>query len=286
MNPSSASLFRLIRFGAALAAITAAARADNWAPNLTATATWHSNATQADRSTDRLESLQTSADLLAGQRYAVGRDDALHLSGHLAGEWWPRYNDLMRGALGGRAEWRHQFGPDPLAPIVAVEGAADFVAAKETGRRGVGTGVTASVRKRLNPLTRVTLRHEVSWFDARYGTFDSTANETALELDRDLSPTTRLTLTVRHRDGDLVTYASGFRPDLESRAPNRTELNTFDRLMTAYRLDAQTWSGRLALVRALDSSSAVSVAYEHRDTKRGPLRFPDHQLSVALVYQF
>lgn len=286
MSHPPASPFRLIRLLAGLAALTAAARADNWAPNLTATATWHTNATNADRSANRFEALQTSADLLAGERYALGRDDALHFTGHLAGEWWPRYSELLRGALGGRAEWRHQFGTDPLAPSVALEGAADFVAARETGRRGVGTGITASVRKRFDALTRVTLRHEVSWFDARYGTFDSTANETSLDLDRDLAPTTRLTLTLRYRDGDLVTYASGPRPDLESRAPNRTELNTFDRLMTAYRLDAQTWSGRLALVRALDASSAVSVAYEHRDTRRGPLHFPDHQLSIALVHQF
>lgn len=278
-----------LRFTSALVAVATVAtllRADDWAPNLTATAAWHSNATLADRSSDQLESLQINADILAGQRYPFGRDDALILTGHLAGDWWPRYNDLTRGAAGGRAEWRHQFGSDARAPAFALEGAADFVETKESGRRGFSTGVTASVRKRFNDVTRATLRHEVSWFNARYGTFDSAASETSLELDRDLTPRTRLTFSARFRDGDIVTYASGGRPDLEDRAPNRIELNTFDRLMTAYRIDAATWSGRAALVRALDDSSAIVISYEYRNTTRGPLRFPDHLLSVALVHQF
>jgi hypothetical protein len=56
--------------------------------------------------------------------------------------------------------------------------------------------------------------------------------------------------------------------------------------MTAYRIDAQTWSGRLSLVRALDDTTAILVAYERRESRRGPLRFPDHLLSVAMVHQF
>ena len=258
MSSRPSSLHRLALISAALITVaTSLTAADNWAPNLTATAAWHSNATYADRSSDQLESLQLNADILAGRRYQFGRDDALVLTGHFAGDWWPRYNDLTRGAAGGRAEWRHQFGSDPRAPVVALEGAADFVEAKETGRSGVSTAVSASVRKRFNDFTRLTLRHEVAWFDARIGTFDSGASETSIELDRDLTTTTRLTFAARFREGDIVTYASGLRPDLEARAPNRIELDTFDRLMTAYRIDATTWAGRVGLVRALDDSSAI-----------------------------
>jgi len=269
-----------------LLALASGSRADEWAPNLTVNATWHSNATLADQSSDQLESLQVNADLLSSQRYAYGRDDALFLTAHLAGDWWPRYNALLRGAAGGRAEWRHTFGPDPRALVVAIEGAADAVATKESGRRGVSTGIIGSVRKRLDALTRVTLRHEIAWFDARYSTYDSAASETSFEIDRDLTNVMRLTFTARLRDGDIISYATGSRPDLEDRAPHRIETNTFERPMTAYRMDAQTWSGRLALVRALDDSTAILVAYERRESKRGPLRFPDDLLSVGFVHQF
>jgi hypothetical protein len=261
-------------------------RADDWAPNLNVTAAWDSNATNADEPSDQIDSLRLTGDILASQRYAFGRDDALYAAMHFGGEWWPRYNGLTSGTVGGRAEWRHQFGPDPRAPIVALEGFADAVIAKETGRRGVATGVLLSARKRFNDLTRGTVVHEISWFDARYGTYDRAASETSLELDRDLSPVMRITLTGRFRDGDVVSYASGARPDLEALAPQRVETGNFARTMTAYRIDAQTWSARAAFVRALDDSSAVVLGYEWRRTKRESFTFRNHILSVALIHQF
>jgi hypothetical protein len=261
-------------------------RADNWAPNLTATATWHSNATNADLTSDQLESLQLNADILASERYALGRDNTVRLTARFAGDWWPRYSALLRGSAGGRAEFRHQFGPDPLAAVVAIEGAADGVETKEVGRSGIGTAVTIRVSKRLNTLTRVEAWHEVSWYNARLGTYDYGASESALEIHRDLTPVMRLIFAARFRDGDIVTHASGSRPELEDRAPHRTETTTFDRSMTAYRLDAQTWSGRLSIVRAFDDTTAILVGYEHRESRRGPLRFPDHLLSVAIIHQF
>jgi len=286
VNYTRTVTFRISYLLSALLALTTVARADDWAPNLTMTATWHSNATLADESDDQLESLQLSADMLASERYEFGRDDTLRLSGHLAGDWWPRYDALLRGAVGGRAELRHRFGPGPRAPAIAIEGAVDAVEAKETGRRGTSTGVTASVRKRINDLFRATAWYEVSWHLARLETYDAAASEGAIEIDYDFSKEMRLTFTARYRDGDVISYASGFRPDLEARAPNRLDVDTFDREMTAYRIDAETWSGRLSLVRALDTSSAILVAYERRETRRGPLRFPDHLLSVAMVHQF
>jgi len=267
-------------------ALAIVARADNWAPNLTATAVWNSNVTHAERSNDQLDSLLITADVLASQRYPFGRDDSLHLRGHLAGDWWPRYNGLLTGAVGGRAEWAHTFGVGARAPVVSIEGAADAVAAKETGRRGVSTRITASVRQRLNDRTRATLSHEVGWFDARYGTFDSAGSETAITIDRDLTDVARLTFTARFRDGDVVTYASGFRPDLEALAPNRVAVRSFGRSMTAYRVDARMWSGRIAFVRALDESSAIVVAYERREVERKSLQYGEHLLSIALVHQF
>src|SRR5258706_14108449 len=102
-------------------ALSVSVRADDWAPNLTASAIWHSNATQANRSADQLDSLEIKGDILASQRYPFGRDDSLHLSGHFAGDWWPRYNGLLGGAAGGRGEWRHKFGGDAHPPHAALE---------------------------------------------------------------------------------------------------------------------------------------------------------------------
>lgn len=255
-------------------------------PNLTTVATWQSNATQAEESDDQIDTLQLNADLLASERYAFGRDDALHLTLHAAGDWWPRYDQLFTVAGGGRAEWRHQFGPSPLAPIVSIEGAADAVAAEETGRRGVSSAVTLRARKRLNHATRLSAWHEAGWYFARYGVYDRASNETALELDRDLNRATRFTFTLKYRTGDIVSYAAGSRPDLEAIAESQREVTTFDRAMTAYRVDAKTWSGRLALVRAVDDASAIVLAYERRESEHKTLRVSNDLLSVGFVHQF
>ena len=260
--------------------------ADNWAPNLTVAGTWDSNATNADVTADQIDSLRLDASLLASQRYPFGRDDALLATGRFGAEWWPRYRSLLSGSAGGRLEWRHQFGSDPLAPVIALEGAADIFKVKQPAYSGVATGATLSVSKRFNEHTRGTFAHEVSWFNARYGVFDRGASETSLKLDRDVNKLTRLTFAARFRDGDIVSYASGDRPDLVALAPQNVLIDTFTRLMTAHRIDARTWSARAALARALDDDSAVVVAYEWRDTKRDTLRFSNHLVSVSLVHQF
>ncbi len=284
--PAPSRAISLLALAATFAGFAALVRADDWSPNVSTTATWHSNVTNAEQTTDQIDSLELKLDLLSAKRYPMGRDDSLHLTVHLGGDWWPRYDGLTSGAAGGRAEWQHKFGTSALAPTVSLEGSADAIAAKETGRRGVLAGLTLAVRKRFNDLTRGKLSHEVTWLDSRYGTYDRTASETALEVDRDLTDLTRLTFGVRFRDGDIVTYATPPRPDLAALAPNQLDVETFGRPMRAYRIDARTWSARAALVHALDENSAILAAYEWRTTSRGSLSFVNNLVSISLVHQF
>jgi hypothetical protein len=278
--------FRRLGIFAASALTVAVARADDWAPNFTFSGTWNSNASNADRSSDQIDSLQFNADALAAKRYGFGRDDAVIFTGRMAGEWWPRYDQLLSGSVGGRAEWQHKFGVDALAPIFSVEGAADAVGTRETGRRGATLAATASLRKRFNDRTRVTLAHEVSWHNARFSVYDRYANETSLTLDHDVTPLTRFTLGARYRRGDVVSYATDARPDLVAISSHQLAVTTFDRDMTAYSVDARTWSARAALTRALDDNSAIILSYEWRDSRRSPLSFTNHLVSIALVHQF
>lgn len=263
-----------------------ALRADDWAPNLTAAATWQSNASHANLATDQVDSLQLKADVLAGQRYDLGRDDSVHLTGHFGVEWWPRYTGLTTGAVGARAEWRHRLGVDALAPTFSIEGALDAVGVKENTRGGTSAGGIAALRKRFNDQTRATLSHEVAWFDARRATFDRGSSETSLEIGRDFTDLMRLTFTARFRDGDVLSYASGTRADLDAIAPDREDVDTFGRPMTAYRVDARTWSARIGFLRVLDESTALSVSLEWRQSERKPLRFVNHLASIGIVHQF
>ena len=276
------------RIALVFAALVAAhgARAADWAPHLTLAGVWHDNATNATTSADQIDSLQLNADALASQQYDLGSHDALLFTGHAAGDWWPRYQELLGGALGGRAEWRHTFGVGTLAPVFSIEGSADAVLARDDGRSGTMSAVTVALRKRLNDHWRAAVQHELGRHDARHAVYDRTSSETSVELGYDATALTRLTLTARYRDGDIVSHATTPEAGVASIARVSQVVDTFDRPLVASSFEAKTWSGRAAFVRALDQSSAVVVAYEVRKTRASSVRFTNQLMSVSLVHQF
>lgn len=265
---------------------TPAAQADEWAPNFTGTFTWQDNASNANLASDKVGALQTEWDILASERYSLGRDDSFHPAIHVGAEWWPKFRGLNRYMGGARFEWRHKFGLGPLATTIFAEAGGDFVAAQETGRRGTSAFLAFGVRKRFNDLWQASLTQEYSQHNARYAVFDRRGGETKLEIGRDLTDVARITLSLRYRDGDVLSYGTPPRPDLVDLAPNRLDVDTFDRPMVAYSVDARTLGAKAAVVRALDENSAVILGYEYRKTERSPLRYVNHLVSLALVYQF
>ena len=280
MNPLRFALL------ACLPALAAAGAPAGWAPNLTTTATWDSNASNASRSADIVGALELRVDTDTAQRVSLGGDDALLAGAHLAAEAWPRFDGLDHAALGPRLTWQHKFGLGALAPIFNVELAGDAVTARESGRAGLAGGVTLAWRKRLDDATRLALTHERTRHDARAAVFDRTGAETALELARDLDEHWSFTVAARWREGDVLSYATPPRPDLVPFAKVRVPVTTFDRPFVAYSLDARTLTAALALTRTLDVATSLTFGYERRDTERGPLRYVNHLVSATLVRQF
>ena len=270
-------------FGPALAFASTPA---GWAPNITTTATWNSNATNANRSDDIIGALQLRADFAATTRLALGTDDALLVGAQLGGEAWPRFSGLDRAALGPRLAWQHKFGLGALAPIFSIELAADAIAANESARTARAGSVTFALRKRFDDVTRVALTHALTREDAREFVFDRTGAETALTVTRDLDEPWSLAFTARWREGDVQSYATPPRPDLVPLAHVRVPNSAFDRAFLVYSLEARSLTGGLALTRTLDPATALTFGYEWRQTERGPLRYTNHLVSATLVRQF
>ncbi len=280
---------KFLRFTPTLFALmftsTIAAPAD-WAPNLTTTATWNSNATNADRSADIIGALALRAEAASSARFALGPDDALFAGVALQAEAWPRFDGLDRAALGPRLTWQHKFGLGALAPVFGVELAGDAIAARDTVRRARAGSVTFALRKRFDESTRATLTHERAREDAREYVFDRTGAETSFELVRDLDERWSLAFTARWRDGDVLSYATPPRPDLVALAHVRVTNTTFDRSFVAYSLEARSLTGGLALIRVLDEATSLTFRYDWRETERGTLRYVNHLVSAALARQF
>jgi len=265
---------------------TLTSRADDWAPNLTVHATWHDNASNAESSADQIDSLALGTDILSSQRYKLGNQDVFQLTGHFAGEWWPRYADLLGGAVGARAAWLHTFGAGNLAPVVSAEIGGDLFESRESGRRGAAAALTLALRKRFNDQWRGAITQQFDRRYARAAVFDQEATETTIELSYDLTDVARLTLGALYRDGDVVTYSGNPRGEVAAIASAQRELDTFGRPMTAYSVDARTWGAKVSVVRALDESSAIIASYAWSSTEGKPVQFMNQRLSIAIVTQF
>jgi hypothetical protein len=274
------------RLFALLLLVPASVFAEEWRPNLTLSAAWNSNATNANLASDRIDAVQTQADVIANQRYGLGRNDSLHPGVHLGANWWPRYNDFTIYLGGLRCEWQHKFGLGALAPTLSAEAAGDVIGARDEGRRGTSYGITFGFRKRFSETTRLVLTEELSRRDAHAAAYDQRQAETTIEIGHDVSEVARVTIGGFWRDGDIISYAEPPRPDLLAIARDRELVNTFGRPMIAYTVHAHTIGGRAGLVRAVSESSAVIFGYEYRLTDHDPLRYVNHLVSISLVHQF
>jgi hypothetical protein len=265
-----------------------AARAQHWAPNITTTATWQSNATNADRDTDILAAVQLHSAFAVARRFALGGSDALRLGGQLTAEAWPRYDGLDRGAVGIRAGWTHKFGLGALAPTLALELAGDAFGARENGRAGRAGSATVLLQQRLDDNWRLALAYERARYDARQHAFDRTGEETSARADYDFDARWRLSATARLRHGGVLSYATPPRPDLLTAGKALTTVTTFDRNrpMVAYYFIARTVSGEAAVSRALDDATALNFAYEFRETEKGAIRYVNHLVSLGVTRQF
>ncbi len=258
----------------------------DWAPNLTTTATWDSNATNASRSADTIGALALRADVTSAARFPFGPDDTFFAGAAIRAEAWPRFDGLDRAALGPRLTWQHKFGVGALAPVFDLELAGDVIGARESARTARAGSVTLALRKRFDAATRVSLTHTRAREDARELVFDRTGAETTAELVRDLDEHWSLAFTARWREGDVLSYATPPRADLVALAHVRVPNTTFDRPFVVYSLEARSLSGGLAVTRALADTTALTFRYDWRQTERGPLRYVNHLVSAAVARQF
>lgn len=264
----------------------AAAPATDWSPNLTTNIAWQGNVSNGEASWDRIGTLELNADSLSSSQYALGTTDLFHATVHLGGAWYPRFSQLGRGLLGARVDWQHTFGADEFAPVLSIEAAGDATGTVETARRGVGGGVTVKLSKRFGTAWRAAVSQRFDEYNAKRSVFDNGSRETGIEVSRDLNGSTRLAVSGRWRQGDVVTYAQYDRPDLVGIAHDSAELKTFRTPMTAYATDARTLGGRVAVIHATAEDSAIVLAYDYAQTKRSALRFANWTVSLGFIHQY
>jgi hypothetical protein len=261
-------------------------RADPWRPHLGVDVTWHDNASNANRSADRFDAVETRAEVTFSHRLGLARNDSLHLVVHAGTDWWSRFSALQQHRLGGRAEWQHKFGLGAQAPVLGVEISAASVLANDRNRQGTASGALVTLRKRFGATWRAALTQDFTRHDARFIVYDRRGAETALTVDRPLGEAWHLAVRGSYRDGDVVSHGTPPRPDLVALAPNRTPVMTFGRAMVAYSIDAHSVETAATLSRILGPRSSLRLTITHRATRRTPLRYVNNFVTAGVGHQF
>lgn len=259
-----------------------------WLPSALTGATWHDNATNANRAGDILGALQWQTEVSATRRSPLGRDDTWFTTLAAAAECWPRFDGLDRAGAGVRLAWQHKFGLGPFAPLIAIELNGDGLAARESDRAGRQGALALNVRQRLSNDWRLRLRHEQARTDARGPAFDRTGRETSLAAECEAAPGWRLSAAAAYREGTVLSYATPPRPDILKEGRARGLVTTFDRVtpMMSYTLDARTWSWRIEAAHSLTDRRTLTLAAEYRETERGAIRYRNRPLSLVLAQRF
>ncbi len=263
-----------------------AATAADWAPQITAAATWDDNVTNANRASDRIGARNFSGTFEVGQRTGLTRELALLYGAQVDAEGWPRFDGLDRIAAGPTVALRYKNGLGPLAPTFTLRAGGSVSAAGESGRAGPEGNLSLTYGQGLTDATRVTAGITAARLAARDSVFTRDGLEGFVELSHDLDTNWRLQLSARWREGDVLSYATPPRPDLVNLARVRVNNSTFGRPMVAYSLEAHTVGGALSLTRALDEATSLTLGFEWRETTRNPLLYVNRLVSLGVTRQF
>ena len=247
---------------------------------------YDSNVSRSDRSGDVEEGLAWRTFVAAGQQFQLTDDLRLGLFAETEARVWQTYDGLDSVAPAFAPNLRYRFGLGKNAPWLRLEtkvGYADFAEARRSGwdaRAGVRGGFSLSDRLALEA------GYLFSDFAARDTVFCLQAHALSVRGSLELTSSTRLALGYEYRYGDVNSHAVPPRPEIVAIADALIPVNTFDELRTAYRFEASTHSGSVALSQALGSFAAVQARYVFEYTTHDPVQYTNHVAELAIAFSF
>ncbi len=259
----------------------------DWIFDIRSGVLYNSNVSNSDRSADVRQDEAWRSVLSAGQGFQLNDDLRLSIFAEMDSEVWRTYVGLTNTRPGLSTNLRYRFGLGKDAPWIRLESKlayADFNEARRSGwdvRPGLRGGVSLTERVRLEAA------YEYEHFDARDVVFQHDGHTVAFHGKIDLTASTRLVIGYTYRHGDVTSAATPPRPDIIKIAADLDEpIRTFGEPYVAYRFEASTHAGSIAINQALTNSVALQASYEYRYTTHDPLHYINHVAELALAVSF
>lgn len=213
MNPPA----RRLRFVAV--AVVAVVLGNGSAP--AARAGWTTTVSAAVRHDDntsnsiRIQKPDTAvaADLTLSTLRVINRDWQGNLAFRADASHWRRWDGLDLTTAGATLGLRRKFGLGPYAPRLDLTLTPVVSHAATAPRSARALTTRLAYARRLSPGLAWQAAAEVARVDARRAVYSTTGHTFSLGATWDATPDWRLSATVRHRDGDLVSWCRNSWPE-------------------------------------------------------------------------
>ena len=179
---------------------------------------------------------------------------------------------------------RHKFGLGGLAPWLRVFASGGAIDYDDDVRDTAIVDVGAEVGKRFSERVDLRFGYTYERLDANDRVFDGDSHTLSLRSTVGLTSDLYLTLGYSVRWGDLVVHRTPGPGDWSLR--NARIVNTFDRPMTATRIDATTHFVSIALGWALTQHTSLNAGYEYQISIGPQFDYPNHVVRASFNYNF
>ncbi len=269
-----------------IACVQSAWAKQDWIFDIRSGVLYNSNVSNSDRSADVEQDEAWRSMLSAGQGFQLNDDLRLSVFAEMESEVWLTYSGLTNIRPGLASNLRYRFGLGKDAPWIRLETKFDYADFNEARRSGwdVQPGLRAGVS--LTERIRLEAGYEYEHFDARDAVFQADGHSLSLRGKIDLTSSTQLVIGYTYRHGDVTSAAIPPRPDIVKIADVREPIDTFDETYIAYRFEASTHAGTIAINQALTHSIALQASYEYRYTTHDPLHYINHVAELAVAISF
>jgi len=278
----------------ALAAVPAAAAADGPYVDVSASAIWQSNVTNATLGDGVLGAFTLESG--AGATWLNAVDFSTIVSAGLAAkaDICTTYSGLDSFSVGARLGLRHKLGLGPYAATASVGLEADGTAFDDSARSNVDAAVVARYTQRFSEALQLAVDGRACAYGANHEVYSGSYASLGSTLNWDVSDTWRIKATFGWRNGDVVAdylavkTAYGWGPaDTGAYAYSgaRELVRTFGEPFIAYRGRYPTWSYGLGVSPGVGPNTSLVLQYT-RYTTNAYDRYVDDVVSAGIVHHF
>jgi hypothetical protein len=253
-----------------------------WFGDVDAGTVYEDNLSRAAKAADQESDLAFASTLSVGHVFALTGSTAARASLDIGGSAYTEFGKLNNLASGFTLSLRHKLGLGPFVPWMRVFASGAYLNYADDFLDSALWSGGLEVGKRVHERIDLKAGYLYEVRDANNGVYDQAGHTLSLQGSFLLTPATELTLGYWTRWGDFTVHRALGPPPAR---PVRV-VDTFDRPLFAFRVDATTFAGSVKLSHALTDHASLSLAYEYEYAVGPRVDYPNNVVRAGLSLSY